>query len=398
MASIIKLDNGTYKVRVSNGRGNLITKVYKPDTRLSQNEIDTEVEIFADLLTKAVKAGDYIPKKCTIDSLMGARFEDFVREEYYKTIYANYSEQTARLYRDNCESLLIPLFGKMRVKEIQSQDMQRFINYLSTSGSRSDKKNSEPLKASTVKRYKTIFSSIMNTAVVFNVIKSNPFDNVKFSMPKIEEVPIEVYDEDDLQNLLEALDKENDLSFKGQVMCAFMLGLRRGEINALRWEDINFKTKTLWIVHNSYQAEGGAKKLKGPKSESGVRNIKVPNALMELFAQIKYSQELRQGDDKFINQGFIFCDKYGNMINNDYLTKRFGKFIEKHGLKEITLHGLRHTFGTLGMYKGLSRKGVSSLLGHKDTRITERYIHSYAADADDAADIMDSIFKGGSMQ
>ena len=184
MASYYKRKNGTYCVRVSNGMKNgkqeLISATYKPPIGITASAEARKVKQFADLFEAAVHNGMYIPgmKSDSVKTnALGMTVGEFIQNHYFKRIEAKLSPNTVRFYRMITEQFIIPSFGNIRLTDITAKHLQAFIHYLSSSGSRADEENKTPLSAATVKRYATVFSSVMTEACKMGYTEENKLQN-----------------------------------------------------------------------------------------------------------------------------------------------------------------------------------------------------------------------------
>ena len=240
MASYYKRKNGTYCVRVSNGMKNgkqeLISATYKPPVGITAAQEEKEIKQFADLFEAAVHNGVYIPgmkTKSTQTNAFGLTVGEFIGQHYFKRIDKKLSPNTVRFYHSIAEQFIVPSYGNIRLSDITIKHQQAFVEYLSSPGARADEDNTEPLSAATVKRYATVFSSVMTEACKMGFIDENKLKYGSIEYPKIVKKPIEVYNDDEARQFFEALQNEPP-KIRLMLLCALLLGLRRGEIVALK--------------------------------------------------------------------------------------------------------------------------------------------------------------------
>ena len=180
MASYYRRKNGTYCIRVSNGKPGgkqeLVSTTYKPPQGLSASAAEKGAKEFAELFEAAVHNGMFTPgRKQRVEQInpFGVTLSDFIEQHYYKRIEMRLSPNTDRFYTYVIEQCILPSFGKLRLCDISSAHLQALIDYLATSGSRADESQSEPLSASTVKRYATVFSSVMTEAFKMGLMEKD---------------------------------------------------------------------------------------------------------------------------------------------------------------------------------------------------------------------------------
>lgn len=124
----------------------------------------------------------------------GVTVGSFATEHYFKNIKSYLSPNTIKFYRAVIEDIIIPSFGKVRLSDITSRHLQALIDYLAAPGSRADKNNGKPLSAATVKRYTTVFSSLMTEACRMGFIDENKLSMGAVRYPKIKREPVKAYD------------------------------------------------------------------------------------------------------------------------------------------------------------------------------------------------------------
>lgn len=148
------------------------------------------------------------------------------------------------------------------------------------------------------------------------------------------------------------------------VMLSSVLGLRRGEVLALRWSDIDFKNNILTVSHSAFVVNGEFT-LCELKTEKSNRAILLSDILSDYLYTVMSSSF-----SKFV------CTRFGSPISPNVLNKYFRKTVDSLGLPHIRFHDLRHTNATLLLKKGIPAKIVSERLGHSSISVTlDTYSH-----------------------
>lgn len=163
------------------------------------------------------------------------------------------------------------------------------------------------------------------------------------------------------------------------VLLLLSVGLRRGELAALRWENVDFEKKIIHICENRVH---GADEVitKTPKSAAGNRKITVGNDVMAVLAQAKldYFSDKAAFGSGFCDSGYVIHKTDGKPYHPDSLTKKWARFVETNGLEHIRLHDLRHTHASLLIDMGCTPLLVAERLGHKRVQTTmDTYSHLY---------------------
>ena len=136
------------------------------------------------------------------------------------------------------------------------------------------------------------------------------------------------------------------------------------------------------------------------KNRSSHRTLPLTPEIREMFESMKKQQAAnRELFGNGYNDGdseYVFVDMLGNLINPDYLTRKYTRLRDKYGLPHITLHEIRHTVATLMIKHKISMKHVQVWLGHRDFSTTANYYtHVYSDDIkDEMAEVMTDILNG----
>lgn len=396
MASYYRRKNGTYCIRVSNGKPGgkqeLVSTTYKPPQGLSASAAEKGAKEFAELFEAAVHNGMFTPgRKQRVEQInpFGVTLSDFIEQHYYKRIEMRLSPNTVRFYTSVIEQCILPSFGKLRLCDISSAHLQALIDYLATSGSRADESQSEPLSASTVKRYATVFSSVMTEAFKMGLVEKDVLHKQYIEYPKIYKKQIQAYDDDEAKTFFEGLLNEHP-KVRALLLTSLLLGLRRGEVVGLMWSDIDFKNNCLTVNRSAYKVKGQPQSVKMPKSKNSIRTVYFPEIYAEALREWMEVQDRdrRVAGRGWKEQGFVFTNEVGNMINIYLLSELCSKYEEKCGLRHLKLHGLRHTCGSLMIKNGVDIETVKSVFGHESIRTTQQYLSSYDSAKRSAAEIL----------
>ncbi|WP_306487746.1 tyrosine-type recombinase/integrase [Agathobaculum sp.] len=244
--------------------------------------------------------------------------------------------------------------------------------------------NDKGLSAKTILHHHRLISSILSTAVKWQVIFSNPCERV--DPPKVENKEAVYLDEEQTAQLLEALEGE---SLQHQVIVKLLLytGMRRGELCGLEWGDIDFDSSTIRVQRSSLYMSGVGVFTDETKNESSQRVMKVSDEAIEMLRVFRTAQRkdrLRLGD-QWQDSGRIFTTWNGTPIRPDTITGWFHKFIAKSGLPPIHVHSLRHTNASLLIAAGTNLQTVAKRLGHANTTTTSKIYSHAIKSADEAA-------------
>lgn len=292
------------------------------------------------LIIKKIRYKDYLYEWLT-------NKKSFIKE----STYANYSNIIF--------SYIIPKLGNYYLNEIDNKIIQDYILYLH---------NTKNLSVKTIKDIIMVIKESIKNAINNNIIKNF---NLKFNYPK-----------NNITNHMYVLTKReqnilieyvlNNINNKSiGILISLLLGLRIGELCALKWEDIDFKRKILHVnetVQRIYIKDINKNISKViislPKTINSNRDIPINKELLEILKKLKTNKK-----------DYILT---GNNKNTEPRVYRsyFNTVLKKNNINHIKFHSLRHTFATNCISLGIDYKTVSELLGHSNINITlNLYVH-----------------------
>lgn len=253
----------------------------------------------------------------------------------------------------------------------------------------------KPLSAMTVLHHHRLISSILEKAVKWQVIFSNPCERVE--APKVEKKEARYLDEKQAAELLSCLQSE-PLKYRTMITLLLYSGMRRGELCGLEWSDIDFKEDLVDINKSSLYVTGKGTIEDTTKTFSSKRVIKLPAPVMELLTEYKREQtfeRFRLGD-KWENSNKNFTQWNGKPIYPGTVTSWFVDFIKRNNLPSVSVHSLRHTNATLLIANGTDLRTVSKRLGHSNMTTTGNiYTHAIQTADERAAEALGDILSPG---
>ena len=166
--------------------------------------------------------------------------------------------------------------------------------------------------------------------------------------------------------------------------------MRRGELCALRWQDVNLDAASLRVERSLEQTRKSGLRFKAPKSTRGRRTISLsPAVVAELRKHwaAQPEQRLSLGLGGSPPEGLVFADWDGSPYAPDGLTDNFTNAMEAAGLPHVTLHTLRHTHASQLIRSGVDILTVSRRLGHATATVTLNVYGHLITTEDKAAEI-----------
>ncbi|MCI8749633.1 MAG: site-specific integrase [Lachnospiraceae bacterium] len=278
----------------------------------------------------------------------------------------NLSDTTVINYACQLNKYILPELGKYKLVKLKRIHIQDFANKLLSEYNLSTK---------TIKNYIKLISSILEKAIQWDYIHENVAKYVtiptNYNKPKKEQ---EIYNNEEIKLLFDALEGEPD-PFKTMVYVSFYTGARRGEVLALRWQDIDFNNNIIHIIQNKIRKKDGTK-IKETKNKR-TRSFVAPQILMNKLKEIHNNQ----------NPSDLIFDYYPATY-----TRIWQQFIERKNLKYITLHDLRHTNGSILASKGVDIVTIANRLGHLPATASAYYLHAVSEEDKKASQKLENLF------
>lgn len=251
--------------------------------------------------------------------------------------------------------------------------------------------NGGSLSAKTILHHHRLISSILATAVQWQVIVSNPCDRVK--PPKVERTEPKYLDEVGAAHMIELLENE-PIQYRTMILVLLFTGLRRGELLGLKWEDIDFDNKLMNIHRSTLYTKDKGIFDDETKNATSTRIIKLPDVAVSALTRFKVwqnTERVNQGDS-WRGYDKIFTSPDGGALHPDTLSAWFSHFVKRNNLGNISLHSLRHTNATLQIAGGVPVTTVASRLGHATPATTTKiYAHAIKSADEAAADTLQNI-------
>lgn len=452
MATISKRGD-TYRIRVSagydlSGRQIIKSTTWKPSSGMTENQIKKELNRQATLFEEQVKNGLYVKQDMRLAEFSDLWFSDYGKAHLKPTTYKRYSDCMQRInaalghirlsklqphhiisfynnlsesgIRSDTKYAALPDLAKLmkqnkitqavlaETADLSTSTVRQAVHGNNISASTADAickaleikkekyfsvdQTKQNLAGATVLYHHHVLSSILTTAVQWQVIPSNPCSRVK--PPEAPKHEAKYLDEEQAAQLLSALDTE-PLRYRALFTLILFTGMRRGEALGLTWEDIDLKNGIVNINKSSlYLPERGIFE-NDTKTESSHRIIKIPETATELLRlhKLEQNKDRLKAGDQWQDSNKVFTTWNGAPLNPDTASSWFSKFIKRHDLPDITIHSLRHTNATLMIANGTDIKTVSKRLGHANVTTTGNiYTHAIRSADDRAAEALNELF------
>ena len=263
-----------------------------------------------------------------------------------------------RIYRH-----IIPELGKIPLNQLSQKDLQQFYTRLKKGGRLIRAEQFGPgLSDSMVRGCHITCRAALEKAVQEGMIRSNP--SVGCKLPPKRGREMQVLGLEELRCFLLQAQAEGCFELFLLDLCT---GLRRGELLALQWGDLDFDTGTLTVEKQVYAVKGQLQ-LSVPKTKVSIRRLVLPPGVVEVL------REYRRGVDS--RWMFPSPIKEDTPLSPGAARRRLQRILERAGCKHVRFHDLRHTFATLSLENGMDVKTLSTMLGHVSAATTlDIYTH-----------------------
>lgn len=249
-----------------------------------------------------------------------------------------------------------------------------------------------PYAHETIKGHRRVLRTLFNEALRYEWIMKNPVCATKIGSgnnnTSLREIPEkEVLSFAEAKTFLKALNCIPDEYIYKRIPIEIMLltGVRQGEMNGLRWADVDFEKGVLHIRRNRLSAKGMIYE-KEPKTKTSKRDIPMPEMLIEDLR--RYYDWFIEADRNFPNkldEYYLSVNVYRTPIYPQTLSHWVREFEINNGFKKVSCHGLRHTYCSLLLSQNVPIQTVSKYMGHSDSTVTLKVYSHFIPDTQDRA-------------
>ncbi len=322
-------------------------------------------------------------RKITIGELVNGTYvmDDNVKVKDFLEYWLEYdirkraqSHNTYMTYSNIVKKHIIPFLGNKKLTVVNKGDVHRLY------------KDRAACSKYIARLVKTVMNVSFRYAVRCRLIPVNPAEGI--NLPKtVEAKPYHTLNIDtaktlDMEQILKLLEASRDTPIHMQVLFNVLMGLRRQEINAVKYSDVDYIHRTLSVERQLgkklNRSPNGADENPTTKSElplktsSSRRELPIPDYVFEAILKERktYEKNRSRRRQEFLDADFICCSSYGKPRSRDFHWKHYKKLLRDTGLPDIRWHDLRSTYCTLLLKQDFSPKAVSKLMGHAKELIT----------------------------
>jgi integrase len=324
--------------------------------------------------------GDYVdPSKTTLAEFLDRWERDWAA--------VNVGPKTLERYRELLKCHVRPHVGAVAIQKLQPVHLAELYAKLLREG-RGDGRG---LAARTVGHVHRAIHKALVVATEWGVVQRNVADVAK--PPKVQAGEIEILGENATRALLQQL---RGRALYPLAVIGLATGMRRGELLALRWRDVDLDGGKLRVEQSLEQTKVGGLRFKAPKTKHGRRTVTLPASVVsELRGHWKAQQEhrLKLGTGKAPDDALVFANWDGTPRSPNATTKEWRRTLAVLDLPAVSLHALRHTHASQLIASGMDVLTISRRLGHGSPTITLGvYGHLFSNTDDRAAQVIEAAF------
>ena len=371
---------GSFEIRYSLGTDSATGKHRVATATVNGNRKAAEMELRR--LLRSLDTGEHVdPTRMTVGAWL-TQWHETKREEV--------SPKTHERYGEIVNNFLIPALGALPLAKLARSNIEKAYSEWATGGRRDGKAGG--LSPHTRRYIHVILKSALDRAIEQQLLARNPAAILSKRLPKVERKEMITLTPEQSARLLEGIKHTRTY---WPVLIALATGMRRGEVLALRWKNIDLDRGTLRVVQSLEQTKKGLR-FKGTKTGKD-RAIVLPAYAIEELRRLKRQQaeELLALGVRQTGETLVCCRADGEPLQPRSLTQQFTKLLK--GVKDLPrmrFHDIRHTHATQLLADGVHPKVAQERLGHS-TITTTMDLYSHVTDTmqADAATRLDKAYQ-----
>lgn len=362
--------NGRWRLRIPVGRDEKGILKYRDITAKTEEECLAKYEAAIEVLELPEK----IEPKMPFGIWMDYWFKQFCSPRLRESTRETYSQ---RIYKQ-----IIPKIGMIPLDELKSNDLQAFYLHLINEGRLiNTEAYGKGLSNAHIRQIHSHCSAALKKAIEEGLIYRNPAEGCKLP-PKVKG-KITILTNDEIYRLL------MQAMYDGMFEMLFLdlsTGLRRGELVALKWDDLNIKKSEL-KVERQYTRINGKMVISKPKTPNAIRTIKLNKLTVKVLKILKQRSCSEWMFPSPIEQT--------RPIDPESCGKRLSRILERADCRHIRFHDLRHTFATMALENGIDLKTLADILGHNTVETSlDTYTHITSGMQTQSAALLDRKIAG----
>ena len=324
--------------------------------------------------------GTYVkPVKQTFGQFLDQWLRDYA--------WPNLSAETAQAYDIMARKHLIPTLGSIPLQQLTPARLQAYYTEKLTSGRRDGKGGLSPR---TVRHHHRLIHVALESAVKWQLVQRNVADSV--DAPKYRQKEMNTFDEEGMLAFLESV---KATEYYSVFYTALFTGMRRSELLALRWSDLDLDLGYISINRNLHHLADKSFVFQPPKTTKSRRQVPLSPSTSIILRQHRDRQRAQRllMDHPVTDNDLVFCKVDGSPLLPHSLSQAWRRLARQAGFHGIRLHDARHTHATLMLEQGVNWKIISERLGHGSVAMTlDLYAHASPGLQQAAAQGFDRVF------
>ncbi|MBA7707894.1 putative prophage phiRv2 integrase [subsurface metagenome] len=341
---------GSWTIWVDLGRDPETGKRKQQTMTVRGSKKDAERELRA-VLTR-IEGGAYVkPAKQTVGEYLNQWLQDYAKQSL--------SPRGFERYQGIIHRHLTPAFGKIQLTQLKPENLQKHYAEVLNRG----------LNPKTVRYHHAVIHVALQTAVKWGLVSRNIADAVEPPSRRFEQSQMQIWNEAELNCFL---DTAKDSYYYALFYTALFTGMRRSELLALCWQDIDFIYGQIYVSRSLHHLKDGSYIFTQPKSKKSCRTIALPPSAFLVLSEHRKSKEaeaLLLGKI-LADSDLVFSTLEGQPLRPNTVTRAWMNLSAKAGVKVIRLHDARHTHASLMLKQGIHPKIVQERLGHSSITMT----------------------------
>lgn len=259
--------------------------------------------------------------------------------------------------------------SKLKLKNLRARHFEEYYQEMLTNGKVNQKtKNCSGLAVRTVRSHKFIINAALNKAVLNEIIRSNPAQNVKVTNKSNKQLQrkIQFFTTDEANRFLSFIYQLDDV-LSDLIFVTLLFGLRRSEVLGLTIDSVDFQRHKLFISRTVVKISTLHDK-EETKTPDSYRSYSMTEEIEDFFRKVitKRKEYEQFFGDTYNKSNFLFTWEDGHQFAPDYIYHHFSLLIKKFGRNNFTFHNLRHSTASILQEKGWQPKNIQEWLGHAD--------------------------------
>ena len=301
---------------------------------------------------------------------------------WFNNIVANRADNTRRNYKERYTKNIQPIIGRILLSDVKQMHCYLVLNKMKEDG----------YAQSTIYQTYIAMGALLKSAKTNDLIAKHPMDGIKNQKPQDSATELKCFTIEEQRLFVEAAKKTR---YFAPFEFALETGLRPGEIIGLTWDMVDLEKGTVTVNKSlEYRYSKGFWQAGPPKTITSYRTIPLTKKALEILSKEKELAKTRK-KSTILSQVMTFTDervnstvtfkmsdlvfinsRTGEPTKNSTYDTRMYKICDKAGIRHISMHGLRHTYATRAIERGIQPKILQKLLGHSSIKITmDKYVH-----------------------